>query len=957
MALIDPSDPTYNWKCYAHDIGISVMNEYLAAQWFSTPDNQSNLNEWSDPSYAAPLLPDFLLGSGAVTSSQDIATLHSFLYYMAQVVLNFQGGPSPSAPYNSSSMFSAGSVWDLDGMRANGNNYSESRMLYLEAAGLTFNDNETDDPPLPNTCNATRYQVCPDFTAGSLHAYWRYFVGGTLYDYWAAIEDPTVSVPAYQSAYGNLPSQPTCENTDGLLHPCFGINREGESSEGSWYQYAMFRPVEAFNMMRTAGMNDPLLYGPQVSAGTSSFWDLKYISDLEFLTGPTDVLGGPSYAALNTGDTYTYWKLVTDAWTESSLLVSDSETGRTDRANALKWVNFNFAFGGPQGNLWNCTNYCGYDYQLTNGNFSAGTVFDMFLALPAGDPVASATPDPRPSLPTDLYNGSLNQHLMVRDNWTAGSNTLFTYWFNNSLFNHEYNFDGGFEIYAKGEYITKRRVIFNDYNWFMMMAKNQNTLSIYNSNGTGGTCPGVCSFWQAQLWANGGQGSESSQAGMVTLQHSELSSYVAALGDTTNAYNANSTGSGSSYYPSYNDVKAASRSIVYLRGSNQVVFYDRATVGHAASTQTLTQVTTGIPTISSNTASWFTRSGTQKAYFTTLLPLGGSLSNVGLQGPVLASWQAQDWEPASEVQVSPPGLPASSQFLSVLEWGSAGFTQSPTTLVQSTSGQNFDGALVGSSLVMFMRAWSSTATFTGVSYPASGATAQYVSDLIPSHIYDITGNGAPSTASTDKAGVLNFPATGTGLITITDPGDSSIAAPIITSTTTATGTVGIPFSYQITASNNPTFFDAFGLPDGLTIDPTSGAITGTPQAQGMYIVAISASNSGGTGTATLSITINPAGSGVIPAGSDLASMRVYPNPWRTDQHGGHPITFDQMGLGSDIKIFTVSGHKVKELNGSSGSVTWDLTNDSGSQVASGIYIYLVKDSEGNKAKGKLAVIR
>jgi len=256
---------------------------------------------------------------------------------------------------------------------------------------------------------------------------------------------------------------------------------------------------------------------------------------------------------------------------------------------------------------------------------------------------------------------------------------------------------------------------------------------------------------------------------------------------------------------------------------------------------------------------------------------------------------------------------------------------------------------------MFMQVWPST--FTGVSYPASGATAQYVSDLIPSHTYDITGNGAPSTAATDKAGVLNFPATGTGLIIITDPGGSSTAAPIITSTTTATGTVGVPFSYQITASNNPTFFDAFGLPDGLSFDPTIGAITGTPQAQGMYIVAISASNSGGTGTATLSITINPAGSGVIPAGSDLASMRVYPNPWRKDKHAGHPITFDQMGLGSDIKIFTVSGHKVKELDGSSGSVTWDLTNNNGDPVASGIYLYLIKDSQGNKATGKVAIIR
>jgi hypothetical protein len=64
-----------------------------------------------------------------------------------------------------------------------------------------------------------------------------------------------------------------------------------------------------------------------------------------------------------------------------------------------------------------------------------------------------------------------------------------------------------------------------------------------------------------------------------------------------------------------------------------------------------------------------------------------------------------------------------------------------------------------------------------------------------------------------------------------------------------------------------------------------------------------------------------------------------------------------MATGSDVKIFTVSGHKIKDLDGSSGSVTWDLTNDSGNQVASGIYIYLIKDSQGNKTKGKLAIIQ
>jgi hypothetical protein len=105
------------------------------------------------------------------------------------------------------------------------------------------------------------------------------------------------------------------------------------------------------------------------------------------------------------------------------------------------------------------------------------------------------------------------------------------------------------------------------------------------------------------------------------------------------------------------------------------------------------------------------------------------------------------------------------------------------------------------------------------------------------------------------------------------------------------------------------------------------------------------------------VTPPPSSPPTTVASTNQADVRVYPNPWRKDKHAGHPITFDQMTSGSDVKIFTVSGHKVKELDGSSGTATWDLTDNSGDQVASGIYIYLIKDSQGNKVHGKVAIIQ
>ena len=49
------------------------------------------------------------------------------------------------------------------------------------------------------------------------------------------------------------------------------------------------------------------------------------------------------------------------------------------------------------------------------------------------------------------------------------------------------------------------------------------------------------------------------------------------------------------------------------------------------------------------------------------------------------------------------------------------------------------------------------------------------------------------------------------------PNSSGAAAPVITSATTASGTVGTAFSYQITATNTPTSYGATGLPAGLSV--------------------------------------------------------------------------------------------------------------------------------------------
>ena len=104
--------------------------------------------------------------------------------------------------------------------------------------------------------------------------------------------------------------------------------------------------------------------------------------------------------------------------------------------------------------------------------------------------------------------------------------------------------------------------------------------------------------------------------------------------------------------------------------------------------------------------------------------------------------------------------------------------------------------------------------------------------------------------------------------------------PVITSALTATGTLGMAFSYVITATNQPSGFAAAGLPAGLSVNPASGAISGTPSTVGTWAVTISATNVSGSATQTLTLavccaisasagpggTIAPSGSIVVPGG-------------------------------------------------------------------------------------------
>jgi hypothetical protein len=220
----------------------------------------------------------------------------------------------------------------------------------------------------------------------------------------------------------------------------------------------------------------------------------------------------------------------------------------------------------------------------------------------------------------------------------------------------------------------------------------------------------------------------------------------------------------------------------------------------------------------------------------------------------------------------------------------------PATPPQITSAASAV-AVLGQSFTYQITATNGPTDFGASGLPA-GLSVNTASGLI---------SGAPTKMGSFDIALTAANASGTGAAALTlKISPQPISAPVITSASTASAKFGQPFSYEITATNNPVTFGASDLPAGLTVD--DAVISGTAAAAGTYTIRLSATNPAGSGKSTLTLTVSHATSlpPQITSAATAESLVDASFAYQITASEG-PTSFDATGLPAGLAVDSATG--------------------------------------------------
>jgi hypothetical protein len=490
--------------------------------------------------------------------------------------------------------------------------------------------------------------------------------------------------------------------------------RGGLSPEGFQYApQALGYAAEFLLALYTAGEDDPAKWGNQVtSLAANPFWDDTIPAFLHSISPTATTLPGDlSYL----GEVYqpAWMGAAENYWAPDMIQIYgplgiyDQLTGNPQQLESLRWVETHTPPGGKERLI----------SQRIGGSDSFGTAIEYFLLF---DPSAAEPADPRPSLPLDYFAEGTGR-LLVRTSWEPDA-TWFDYGLGWNTISHQLMDGNTFEFQRKGEWLTKRRV---GYDFDYAASDNQNTLAIQNDKPERAQ-----DDYRTSLWERGSQWPYNDKEPKI-LNKIVTERYVYVTGDATCLYNWDDE--------QLSSVLQAVRSILWIKGSGAandvIVVYDRAAT---ARPEQFKRFWLNLPAelkLQGQGGVMVTDSG-QQLFVNSLLPLNGHLSTNPAANE--ASDEPAKGEPMRYKLMIETGSPSQEvQFLTVLQGADSGASAYPVALVESKSGDAYQGAVVGKTAILFPLQVNET--FKKVIYQVPGeVTWQFITGLQPNEGYDIT---------------------------------------------------------------------------------------------------------------------------------------------------------------------------------------------------------------------------
>ena len=511
-----------------------------------------------------------------------------------------------------------------------------------------------------------------------------------------------------------------------------GDMRGGLAAEGFEYSpLSVGYIAQLLLAIHTAGRADANAYGKQVAFDQNPFWNDTIPAFLHSLSPSASVRQneevsflGPLHHVAWFGDGEKYFAPdFMDVF--GPMAVYDYNTGNAKRLAQLRWIETHYAPGGAEK----------LETRAGDHNDLLASIFYFMSFDPKGPPAV----DPRPTTSTIFFSEGLGRFLQ-RTSW-AESATWFTFKLGWVTLDHQHADAGMFELWRKGEWLTKERTGYGDD---IACTDQKNGVALQNDR------PFHHDGYRGSEWKRGSQWTYVMDGDPKLLASRWGNDFSYFAGDTTPIYNSKEENA--------QDIVHASRAIVWLV-PDRIVVFDR---GQSKKDKRFKRFWMQLPaqgTVTGNLMSMRSEGG-QNLYVRSLLPNPGnvtvekaeSLEDSNGKQPALL-------DPIKyRLRVEAPGSPKSVRWLHVIQGADGTKKADDATLVTSTAGTSMAGAAFNDTVVMFP---TDLVPITSVTYTAPPNTkAHLVTGLTPNAGYKVVQKGSEVTVTpggdtkADRGGVL-----------------------------------------------------------------------------------------------------------------------------------------------------------------------------------------------------------